>query len=42
MKQVEYTSPTLAIVTLAEDAIRTSTEVWDTQRKEWVDGDLDW
>ena len=41
MKQVEYSSPTLAIVTLTEDTIRTS-NVWDTNTKEWVNGDLDW
>lgn len=41
MKQVEYSSPTLAIVMLTEDAIRTS-NVWDTNTKEWVIGDLEW
>ena len=41
MKQVEYSSPTLAIVMLTEDAIKTS-NVWDANTKEWIDGDLEW
>lgn len=43
MKGKHYTSLSMTLVLLTEDAIRTSGEgVWDPQTKEWVEGDLEW
>ena len=43
MKGKHYTSLSMTLIFLTEDAIRTSGEgVWDTQTKEWVEVDLEW
>ena len=41
MERKEYASPTLLLIALTEDTVRTS-EVWMSETKEFVEGDLFW